>query len=302
VRFKIFRQNLIRTNINNIAYNIQRVEYQIHNVQEFLIGTNVAISLVVLFYASWSDYKTREVSNRVWEIYAPIALALSLSELLLFAPSQLPFYGLSFGVTAGIAFLLFYAGGFGGADSKALMCIALALPFAPLTLFTPQLAEAISPTSQIIFPITIFGNAVLFAASSGVYMIIRNIIWHKKTNIKMFQGTLASESVFKKLIVLITGYKMSLSKVKEKWHIFPLEDIEDDAGNLKRKLVVVPHDDEGREKIVERLFKASEEGKMDSYVWATPGLPMLIFVTLGLIVALTLGDFVWLLVRLVLGA
>jgi hypothetical protein len=117
----------------------------------------------------------------------------------------------------------------------------------------------------------------------------------------MFQGTLASESMGKKLLVLITGYKMSLSKVKEKWHIFPLEDVDDQSVNLKRKLVVVPND-EGREKIVERLTKATEEGKIDGYVWATPGLPMLIFVTFGLIAALFLGDFVWLLVRLVLGA
>lgn len=267
-----------------------------------MTGSSIIVSLVVLFYASWSDHKTREVSNRVWVIYAPIALALTLSELLLFEPSQLPFYGLSFGVTVGLAFLLFYVGGFGGADSKAFMCIALALPFAPLTLFTPLLAEAISPTSQIIFPITIFGNAVLFAAASCIYIILRNLIWHKKTKTKMFQGTLASESIAKKFIVLITGYKMSISKVKEKWHIFPLEDIEDDLVNIKRKLVVVPHDDEGREKIVERLSKAVQESKIDSYVWATPGLPMLIFVTLGLIVALVLGDFVWLLVRFILGA
>jgi len=267
-----------------------------------LTGSSIIVSLVVLFYASWSDHKTREVSNRVWVIYAPIALALTLSELLLFEPSQLPFYGLSFGVTVGLAFLLFYVGGFGGADSKAFMCIALALPFAPLTLFMPLLAEAISPTSQIIFPITIFGNAVLFAAASCIYIILRNLIWHKKTKTKMFQGTLASESIAKKFIVLITGYKMSISKVKAKWHIFPLEDIEDDLVNIKRKLVVVPHDDEGREKIVEHLSKAVQESKIDSYVWATPGLPMLIFVTLGLVVALVLGDFVWLLVRFILGA
>ena len=272
-------------------------------MQESIIfaAAQVTLTLVILLYASWSDYKTREVSNRVWVIYAPIALALSLAGLLLFEPSQLPFYGLSFGVTAGFALLLFYAGGFGGADSKALMCIALSLPFAPVVLLTPIIAGAISPTSQIIFPITIFGNAVLFAAASGIYMIIRNVIWHQKTKTKMFQGTLASESIAKKLIVLITGYRMSVSKLKEKWHIFPLEDIEDDKGNLKRKLVVVPHDDEGREKIVERLSKATEESKIDGYVWATPGLPMLIFVTLGLIVALLLGDFVWLLVRFVLG-
>jgi archaeal preflagellin peptidase FlaK len=254
-----------------------------------------------LLYASWRDYKSREVSNRVWAIYAPIALVLALSELVLFEPSQLPFYGLSVGVTVGLALLLFYAGGFGGADSKALMCIALALPFAPLALFNPLIAGAISPTSQVIFPITIFGNAVLFAAASGVYMILRNIVWHQKNKAKMFPGALASESVGKKFLVLITGYKMSVAKVKAKWHIFPMEDVDDQFLNLKRRLVVVPHE-EGREKIVERLSKAAEEGKIDGYVWATPGLPMLIFVTLGLIVALLLGDFVWLLVRIVVGA
>jgi prepilin signal peptidase PulO-like enzyme (type II secretory pathway) len=41
---------------------------------------------------------------------------------------------------------------------------------------------------------------------------------------------------------------------------------------------------------------------IDSYVWATPGLPMLIFVTLGLIVALFFGDIVWLFVRALFGA
>ena len=253
----------------------------------------------MLFYASWSDYKTREVSNRVWVIYGPIALALSLAELFLFEPSQLPLFGLSVGVTVGLALLLFYAGGFGGADSKALMCIAVALPFAPLALITPLFD--VSPTSQLIFPITIFGNAVLFAAASGIYMILRNVIWHKKNQTKMFPGTLASESIGKKFLVLITGYKMKLSKVKEKWHIFPMEDVDDQSVDLKRKLVIVPHD-EGRDKIVERLSKASESGKIDGYVWATPGLPMLIFVTAGLVVALVFGDFVWSLVRLLLGA
>jgi preflagellin peptidase FlaK len=226
---------------------------------------------------------------------------LALANLLLFEPSQLPLYCLSVGITVGLAFLLFYTGGFGGADSKAFMCIALALPFAPLALFTPLIAGAVSPTSQILFPITIFGNSVLFAAASGIYMIIRNIVWHRKTKTKMFPGNLALQPIGKKLLVLITGYKMSISLVKEKWHIFPMEDIEEIDSCSKRMLVVVPRE-EGREKIVENLFEASKEGKIDSYVWATPGLPMLIFVILGLIFALAFGDFVWLLIRLFLNA
>ena len=38
---------------------------------------SISVSLVILSYASWSDHKTREVSNRVWVIYAPIALAIN---------------------------------------------------------------------------------------------------------------------------------------------------------------------------------------------------------------------------------
>jgi preflagellin peptidase FlaK len=270
------------------------------NFQLFFVGSQVGITAAFLVYASWSDYKTREVSNRVWAIYAPIAIALSLSDLLLYDPSKLVLFGVSVGLTVGLAFLLFYSGAFGGADSKALMCIAVALPFAPVTLFTPVLANSLSPIAQFMFPLTIFSNAVLFAAASGLYMVLHNFIWHKKNGKKMFSGALAHESVWKKTLILITGYKVTIAKLKEKWHVFPMEDVEADGENsLKRKLVVIPSED-GRDGIVERLSNAAQAGKIDAYVWATPGLPMLIFITLGLIVALLCGDIVWLLVRFIL--
>jgi len=255
-------------------------------LQTILAAAKVTLSLAFLLYASWSDYKTREVSNRVWAFYAPLALFLSLVELLLSDLSKLPFFGLSFGVTAAFAIILFYTGGFGGADSKALMCIALALPFSPLEapllagvpFFAPFLAGGMSPLAQNLFPLTIFSNAVLFAAASGIYMLLCNLVWRIKTGKKIFEGTLGTESIGKKILVMITGYKVS----------------------LKRKLVVVPKD-EGRDEIVERLSKAVDAGKIDAYVWATPGLPMLIFITIGFIVALLFGDIVWLLVSFVLG-
>jgi preflagellin peptidase FlaK len=264
-------------------------------------AARVAVTAAFLIYASWSDYKVREVSNRVWAIYAPIALALSIAELLLYESSKLPLFGISVGLTIGLAFLLFYSGGFGGADSKALMCIAVALPFAPEILSKPILTGGLSPISQVMFPLTIFSNAVLFAAASGIYMILRNFFWHKKTGKKMFTGPLVDEPFWKKILVLITGYKVTVAKLKAKWHIFPMEDVEADVENSpERKLVIVPHD-EGRDKIVERLSKAVDAGKIDAYVWATPGLPMLIFITAGLIIALVFGDLVWLIVRFLFG-
>jgi len=268
-------------------------------LQAIFIAAKVTLSLAFLLFASWSDYKTREVTNRVWAIYAPTALLLTLAELLLYEQSKLPWFGLSFGVTAAFALILFYSGGFGGADSKALMCIALALPFSTETLFPPLMG--VSPLSRTIFPFTIFSNSVLFAAASGIYMLLRNLIQRATSGKKLFEDTLATESIGKKLLVMVTGYKVSIAKLKEKWHVYPMEDIDDDGENqLKRKLVVVPKD-EGRTKIVERLSNAVDTGKISDRVWATPGLPMLIFVTLGLIVALLFGDIVWLLVSFILG-
>jgi len=270
-------------------------------LQTIFIAAKVTLSLAILIYSSWSDYKTREVSNRVWVIYAPIALFLSLAELILYDPFKLPFFGLSFGVTVAIAIVLFYSGGFGGADSKALMCIALALPFSTEALFKPIFASGVSPISKVIFPLTIFSNSVLFAAASGIYMLLRNIIWNVKHGRKIFEDTLAAESIGKKIIVLITGYKVSVAKLQEKWHVYPMEDVDDDGENpIKRKLVVLPRD-EGRNEIVERLSKAVDTGKINDCVWATPGLPMLIFITVGLIVSLLLGDIVWLLISFILG-
>jgi preflagellin peptidase FlaK len=262
----------------------------------------VTVTLAFLLYASWSDYKTREVSNRVWAVYAPIAVALSLAEILLYDLSKLAFFGLSFGLTAAFALLLFYAGGFGGADSKALMCIALALPFFPEPLLTPVVPSGISPISQILFPVTILSNSVLIAAASGLYLLVVNLVRRASTGKALFEGTLAQESLGRKLVALITGQKVAINKLKAKWHVYPMEDIEEENGENppKRKLVIIPRN-ESRDEIVARLSRAAERGKIDPNVWATPGLPMLIFMTIGLIVALVFGDIIWIVISRLLG-
>ena len=263
----------------------------------------VALTLTFLVYASWNDYKTREVSNRVWMFFAPIAFALSLAEFLLYDIGRLPWFGLVLGVITAFALLLFYAGGFGGADSKALICIAIALPFFPDRLLTPFFFEGLSPLAQNIFPFTIFSNSILVAAASVIVMLLINTKQRLTTGKRVFEGTLAAESIWKKILVLMTGYKVPLARLQEKWHVYPLEDIiEEENGetSLKRKLLVMPKD-EGREEIVKRLSGGVASGKIDSHVFATPGLPMLIFITVGLIISLFFGDIVWLLIRLLAG-
>ena len=266
---------------------------------QMIATAKILLSLAFLAYASWSDYKTREVSNRVWVFFAPVAFALTFTELFLSDFSILPFYGLCFGLTTAFAIILFYAGGFGGADAKALMCLALALPFHPQELLTPLSGE-VSPIMQLFFPLTVFSNSVLLAALTAIYMLFHNLIWQRKTGKKLFEGEQKSESIGKKILVLITGYKIPIKRLKEKWHLYPMEDVEKRENSTVRKLVALPKD-EGRDAIVERLAEAVEAGEIHDMVWATPGLPMLIFMTIGLVIALFFGDIVWVLVRFLLG-
>jgi len=268
-------------------------------MQVIFDALRAAVALLFLLYASWSDHRTREVSNRVWMLFAPLAFVLTFVEIYIYEISELSFFGMCFGLTAAFAIVLFYSGGFGGADAKALMCLALALPFYPDNLANPFFLEA-SPISQVFFPITIFSNSVLLAAATAIYMLLRNIFWRQKTGKRLFEQEHERESFGRKFLVLVTGYRTTIDKLKRKWHLYPLEDVETAENELKRKLVILPRD-EGRDAIVERLAKAVENGKIQNSVWATPGLPMLVFITAGLIVALLFGDIVWICISFLLG-
>lgn len=254
-------------------------------VLEMLDGGRVLISLVFLFYASWSDFKTREVSNWVWAIFAPLAFLLTTFQYVLFAQDLLYSYLLSFVVTLVLSLVLFYAGGFGGADAKALICLSLALPYYPVYLLESPVG-AFSP----LFPLSVFINSVFIASFSVIYVLLRSFLWRYRNKKKLFEG-LEKESLGRKILVLLTGYKVNITELKKKNYLYPLEDF--DAGmEEKRRLIAMPKDEE-RENIVSRLLKAKRSGQIQGDVWATPGLPMLVFITAGLVIALVFGDILW---------
>jgi hypothetical protein len=126
-------------------------------------------------------------------------------------------------------------------------------------------------------------------ALSVFFAIFRNLVWTTQNKESLFEG-LKNQSIGRKILALISGYKIKLSKL-ENSHMFPLEDFEINEDDEKSpKLLVFPDYDE-REEIINRL----KENKPNGWVWATPGLPLLIFITAGLIIALAFGDIIWLL-------
>lgn len=251
-------------------------------MEEILSWARIILSIIFLAYASWSDWKTREVSNNVWIVFAPIAFLLTFAQFLFFPPivdlpQSMIYYGISFAITSVFSIALFYIGAFGGADAKALICIALAMPMSPA--FIEPLSGFVSP----IFSITVFSNGVIIAAFSVLYALLRNLLWRQKTGQKLFEGY-ENESFGRKALALLCGYKVSVADL-EKSFLYPLEDYQTtQQGEIKKRLLLFPKD-EHREEIVERLVKAKSEGKTQNMVWATPGLPMLIFITIGLISA-----------------
>ncbi|MGQ9565733.1 MAG: A24 family peptidase C-terminal domain-containing protein [Candidatus Bathyarchaeales archaeon] len=258
-----------------------------YQMNVFIEGLQVFVALAFLLYASWSDLKTREVSNMVWIFFAPIGLALSLTWLFLFnfSMEMLYLFGISAAITSALAVLLFYAGAYGGADAKALICLSVTLPFYPSDLIQFGFAP-------YIFPLSVFSNGVILAALSVVYALARNLIWRQRTKLRFFEG-LEKEPKWRKLVTLLSGYKISLGKLEKSQFLYPLEDVQiSETGNIERKLLVFPKDEE-REGIAKRILDAVKKGVKIDWVWTTPGLPMLIFITFGLISALVIGDFVW---------
>jgi len=259
-------------------------------LNELLDGARVLLSLSFLFFASWSDWKKREVSDKVWLVMAPLAFALTTIQYSLFSPQLFQFYALSFAVTSAFSVALFYAGAFGGADAKALMCLALALPLYPSYLLWSSIMF-MSP----LFPITVFSNGVLLAAFTVVYAVVRNLVWKLRTGGKFFEG-FENESTWRKALVFLTGYKVKATAL-EHGHFYPLEDIDiTKIGENEKRLLVLPRDEKA-EGVVEKILSATREERLPNEVWATPGLPLLIFITVGFIVALTFGDLVWILLR-----
>ncbi|MEM2103199.1 MAG: A24 family peptidase C-terminal domain-containing protein [Candidatus Bathyarchaeia archaeon] len=257
-----------------------------YEINVFIEGLQVFVALAFLMYASWSDLKTREVSNMVWVLFAPIGLALSLTWLLFnFSTEALYLFSISVTMTSALAVLLFYAGAYGGADAKALICLSVTLPFYPSNFIQFGFAP-------YIFPLSVFSNGVILAALSVVYALIRNLVWRQRTKQHFFEG-FEKESKWRKLVTMLSGYKISLGKLEKSQFLYPLEDAQvSETGSIERKLLVFPKDEE-REGIIKRIFAAAEKGLKIDWVWATPGLPMLVFITLGLISALVVGDFVW---------
>ena len=241
----------------------------------------VILSVFFLAYGSWSDFKVREVSDIVWAIFAPIALALTSSRIFL-REDLLIISLISILIIATISFIGFYSGMIGGADVKALICLGIAMPTYP---------SFVTGFFYPFFPLAVLINSFLAASFICFYAILKNFHWTLSRKEGLFLG-LDKESYWKKSLAFISGYKIRLDDLRHKRHFYPLEEIgSKDGGPYKRLRIIVRIENDEKNSIEELLRKYSKKTSSRN-VWVTPLLPILVFITLGYLLTLVIGDIV----------
>lgn len=248
----------------------------------------ILLSIGVLGAASLSDLKTREVSNRFWMLYAPVAMLLFIVRITTSADvlKALTDFSVPAGATFVVAFLLFQFGVMGGADSKALMCLGLCLPTFPsflLPLWSPPFG------SFYPFPIAVLVNSFLLSIGSAVFLLARNLAQRMHLRNGLFQG-FEKESITRKILVLLTSYKTTFTVMEAKPHLYPVEQVDLVDSKPVRHFHLVSSAETDRDKLISGLQNYKEQGLFSNGIWVTPGLPHLVFMTASLIVTVFIGD------------
>lgn len=243
---------------------------------------SVFITLVLLGIASISDVRTREVPDKVWLVYGPIGLALTAFRTFV-DPANLVLTLVSIGFSVLVAFGLVFFGLAGGADAKALICLGLTLPLPP-GLLNPVLGFV-----HPFFPIVVVVTGYICSFSVALWMLGRNMVSLARLKSGMFDGV-EHEPAWKKALALVTGYPTKIKLLQSTFYLYPMEKVVEDENGAHRALQLYANADVDREQVVSEFNESLRKVGSPETVWVTPGLPMLVFILLAVVITLVVGD------------
>lgn len=237
----------------------------------------------MLAIASILDIKKREVPDKVWLIFGAAGILFTFFELFLDGKptdnsassdyqgkiSYLIHFSIGAAIMSVIGYVTYRAGFFGGADSKALVTIAVILP-------------VYNASSQIhSFPaLSIFSNAIIVSITAMLYNVFRNTISVAK-RVPIFEGV--EETGFRKALAFAVGYQ---AKSCGKF-MFAMEEA-DHLGRRKFRFNPLAYDD------------FAEQGREAKKVWVTHALPFIVYVGAGFAITILFGDLMSFIMKLIL--
>ena len=311
------------------------------------------LAVPVLGWAAICDVRTRRVSNRTWPPLAGLALVLLAWDTLAVLGDPSPFaarlfalrVGVSLGLVIPLAYLFWRMGGFGGADAKAFMVVAVLFPTFP----TYEVAGLVLPlqhTTLGVFSLTILTNTVLIGACYPLALLVRNALAGRFSK-AMVVGIPVRwedlETTHGRLLETPSGFTrggldLDALRMYLSWRGLTLADLRDGAEDLRDPATLPekpksPGDGavvtDGGERIdgsrsssdlrsdggeddpwgAEAFLKSIDgtaygttpkklrEGldllAAEDVVWVSPGIPFIVPLFVGLLVALTYGDLLF---------
>ena len=234
----------------------------------------------VFGWAAYRDIKTRRVPNRTWAPLAGLGLLLLAWDLWLVTTGGTVLFttleafllrtAISVGFVVPFAYFFWRLGGFGGADAKALMTLAIVFPTYPHFLFEGTTLPVVESAIGV-FSLTILSNTVLAGAVYPVGMALRNAVG----------GDVSRLMVIGRRAPADDEESAEGPEFDDPWGA---EAFFEDVGG--------PLYGTGPDTLREGLEVLTTSER----VWYSPGLPFIVPMFGGLLISLTAGDvLIWLL-------
>jgi preflagellin peptidase FlaK len=136
----------------------------------------------VFAWAAYRDVRTRRVPNRTWLPLVALGVVLLVVEVAGALPVSgyedrlfLLRTGISVGFIVPLSYVFWRIGGFGGADAKALMTLAVLVPTYP-TYFLPGVGLPLHRATLGVFSMTVLTNTVLVGLAYPLTLAARNAL------------------------------------------------------------------------------------------------------------------------------
>lgn len=288
------------------------------------------LAVPVLLYAAWSDVRTRRITNRLWPPLLLVGVvALVFEGWVAFGDGGIVWRefalatGLSLGLLIPLAYGFWYLGGFGGADAKAIMVLAVVFPTIPSYEIVSTAMPAIEPSAGV-FSLAILTNAVLIGLLYPIALAARNLLAGDIAS-TMFIGrripTTETVDVPGRLLETPTGVDrrgldLDALRMYLRWRDITLAELRSDPDRFRSTAPPEPQppgdgaitdggtlDDPWAAGAFLEDAPGSAYGTTPSSlraglevlverdrVWYTPGIPFVLLIAIGLLLALSVGD------------
>lgn len=255
----------------------------IFNESASLNGTiGLLASLIFFVIAAVYDLRIREVPDKVWVMYGLIGLGL-IALRLYSGFESIYLMVISIVLSVILSLVMAHLGVFGGADAKAMICLSLAVPLVPLG-FRYVVVWFLVP----FFPLVILTLGYLLSFSLCLFFAIRNICGYFRYGSSMFDG-FHDESFVKKIFVVLTGYRCNTETLRAARFLYPMEHVVAGKGGLRRRFDFSFSISDDKDAFLSGYLDTLPSVGNPSMIWVTPGLPMIVFFLLAVIVVVAVN-------------